>query len=352
MSYNQPHNPRQSGSRQQGSSQRGGFSQDTSNYDVPPYEPSMDETQDQWRENRMYRQSEGNRDDDFRMNQDYRRNQDYRSSQREFQDQQSDYSLGGRGDDWGRSGQLRQDDWERQSRGDYRSAQSQGRQSSFEQRPQTYGTEFGNSGRFGRSPDFERAQRWGSDPQFPSQRNQYADQGGYSPQQNLSQSDMGYFNADYGRGSGSYGGGYGQQNAGLQGWPGRGTQGDELGQRSSQQNFRGRSPKGYERSDERIKEDLCERLTNDPRIDASEISITVKSGVVTLEGSIRDRTQKYCAEDLADNISGVKDVQNRLNVTRNTQGAQGTGGGSSTDTGRSTQDTDRTSTTTPNITRQ
>lgn len=85
------------------------------------------------------------------------------------------------------------------------------------------------------------------------------------------------------------------------------------------QGYRGRGPKGYERSDERVHEDICEQLTLDPFLDASEITVTVKAGVVTLEGSIDERMQKHRAEDIADSCSGVKDVQNRLNVASRNQ---------------------------------
>jgi osmotically-inducible protein OsmY len=87
----------------------------------------------------------------------------------------------------------------------------------------------------------------------------------------------------------------------------------------SQNGYAGRGPKGYERSDERLREEICERLERDPYIDASEILISVKNGVVTLEGSVDDRMQKHRAEDTADACSGVKDVQNRINVSRRDQ---------------------------------
>ncbi|MDB6060812.1 MAG: hypothetical protein JWM78_915 [Verrucomicrobiaceae bacterium] len=83
-----------------------------------------------------------------------------------------------------------------------------------------------------------------------------------------------------------------------------------------QQSYRGRAPKGYERSDERVREDICEQLSRDHHIDASEIIVTVKAGVATLEGTTADRRQKHRAEDIADACSGVKDVQNRINVLR------------------------------------
>jgi len=75
---------------------------------------------------------------------------------------------------------------------------------------------------------------------------------------------------------------------------------------------RGKGPKGYTRSDERIREDVCDRLSDDDELDASEITVTVKDGEVTLEGTVADRRAKHHAENLADAVSGVRDVHNRL----------------------------------------
>ena len=83
-----------------------------------------------------------------------------------------------------------------------------------------------------------------------------------------------------------------------------------------EQTYVGRGPKGYRRSDERIREDVCDRLADDPRVDASEIEVAVKDGEVTLTGSVNDRHAKRRSEDVASQISGVRDVQNLLRVTR------------------------------------
>lgn len=77
---------------------------------------------------------------------------------------------------------------------------------------------------------------------------------------------------------------------------------------------RGRGPKGYERSDERVRDAVCERLSDDPYIDASEITVTVASGVVRLIGSVDSRQEKYEVEELVANCGGVKDVDNQLRV--------------------------------------
>jgi osmotically-inducible protein OsmY len=80
--------------------------------------------------------------------------------------------------------------------------------------------------------------------------------------------------------------------------------------------FSGRGPKGYQRSDDRIREDVCDRLSDDPHIDASEIEIAVRNGEVTLAGSVRSREDKRHAEDVVENISGVREVNNSLRVNR------------------------------------
>jgi hypothetical protein len=80
--------------------------------------------------------------------------------------------------------------------------------------------------------------------------------------------------------------------------------------------YYGRGPSGYIRSDERIREDVCDRLTDDPHVDASAIDVAVESGIVTLQGQVSDRQMKHRAEDCAEHVSGVKDVENRLRVAR------------------------------------
>ncbi len=78
----------------------------------------------------------------------------------------------------------------------------------------------------------------------------------------------------------------------------------------------GRGPKGYRRSDERIREDVCEALTRHGGVDASDIDVTVENGEVTLRGAVDDRQQKRMAEDAADDVPGVTDVHNELRIGR------------------------------------
>jgi len=87
-----------------------------------------------------------------------------------------------------------------------------------------------------------------------------------------------------------------------------------MGQYADRGRYSGRGPKGWQRSDERIREDVCERLNDHPDVDASEIDIRVKNGEVTRNGTTEDRNQKRMAEEVAEQISGVKDVHNQLRV--------------------------------------
>lgn len=90
------------------------------------------------------------------------------------------------------------------------------------------------------------------------------------------------------------------------------------------EDHRGRGPRNYQRSDDRIHEDVSERLSDDVRVDASEIEVTVQSREVTLAGTVRDRNEKRWAEDIAESVSGVTHVQNNLRVGQ-TQGHHRTG---------------------------
>lgn len=78
------------------------------------------------------------------------------------------------------------------------------------------------------------------------------------------------------------------------------------------QSYAGRGPKGYKRSDDRIKEDVSEALARHSEIDASEIEVSVKEGEVTLTGTVSERGMKRMAEEAAEECSGVRDVINQI----------------------------------------
>lgn len=78
--------------------------------------------------------------------------------------------------------------------------------------------------------------------------------------------------------------------------------------------YRGRGPRNYSRSDERIKEDISERLWDADDVDASDVTVEVKDGEVTLRGNVEQRRIKHRIEDIADACGGVKDIHNEIRV--------------------------------------
>ena len=80
--------------------------------------------------------------------------------------------------------------------------------------------------------------------------------------------------------------------------------------------FAGRGPRNYKRSDERIIEDINERLTRDPNLDATDIEVSCQNGEVTLTGSVDNRWAKRRAEDIAEEVWGAREVRNQIRVER------------------------------------
>lgn len=91
---------------------------------------------------------------------------------------------------------------------------------------------------------------------------------------------------------------------------------DNRGEKTDLQynNHRGKGPKGYSRSDERILEDVNDRLSDDPYIDASDIDVKVENGIAILSGHVESRDAKKRAENIAESVRGIKDVENRLRI--------------------------------------
>jgi hypothetical protein len=111
-------------------------------------------------------------------------------------------------------------------------------------------------------------------------------------------------------------GGYGE--AALYGTPGppAGYRGGRYGYQDGPGPRRG--PKGYVRSDERLKEDISERLLHAHELDASDVTVDVKDGKVTLTGTVPHRYMKHRIEDIADACAGVRDLENRIRVENRT----------------------------------
>jgi len=291
-------------------------------------EPNMAEN-DRWRDDqeRRYRDQDSDRRRSH-QGQSYGRGTDYQGdgtiAQRGFGNAQSGYDRGG--DDRNR-------DYSRSGGGDYDRG-GFGR-----------GSREGMGDRFGGGAAYDSDNRGGGMSGGRSSRDFGGGSGGYSGDRSHRGEDRGrsgtFSGNDYS--SGFYGAdqGYRSDDYGSRGQERGSGRGDERGfleragdavaswfsdddssnrqqdQRSGAwggQSHRGRGPKGYTRSDERIQEDVCERLSHDHHVDASEIEVSVSGREVTLSGTVDSRDARRRAEDIAESVSGVAHVQNNLRV--------------------------------------
>jgi osmotically-inducible protein OsmY len=83
-----------------------------------------------------------------------------------------------------------------------------------------------------------------------------------------------------------------------------------------EESYAGKGPKGWKRSDERIKEDACDALYLSPDVDASEIEVKVIDNCIFLQGSVPDRFTKRLAEQCVEEVEGVDDIRNELHIKR------------------------------------
>jgi osmotically-inducible protein OsmY len=68
------------------------------------------------------------------------------------------------------------------------------------------------------------------------------------------------------------------------------------------------------KSNEEIERDVREELKWDPDLDASDIAVSVKDGVVTLAGFVKSYTDRLEAEQAAKRVAGVRAVANDIEV--------------------------------------
>jgi osmotically-inducible protein OsmY len=77
---------------------------------------------------------------------------------------------------------------------------------------------------------------------------------------------------------------------------------------------RSASVPGEERPDERIREDVCDRLMQLGPADCTEIDVDVLDGVVTLRGAIPGDEAKNKAATVVQSVVGVRSVTNDLRI--------------------------------------
>lgn len=228
----------------------------------------------------------------------------------------------------------------RQQGGSYGSSQS-GTGSS----QSNYGRDWGHSGSYGQSnfsnrPDYSRTQsNYGARDAYYSQPYQ---QGG-SGRQDWSQRAYAQGVSDWGdrgdRGDWGRQGGHEQRGQDDENWGQQLRHGVQQMASRVKRAFRG--PKGYKRSDERIREDVSDRLALQDDVDPSDIEVSVSGGEVTLTGTVMSRREKFVAEEIADDVSGVSDVHNQLRVRREDQQANTLSGVGTSTTATQSSETPR-----------
>lgn len=74
------------------------------------------------------------------------------------------------------------------------------------------------------------------------------------------------------------------------------------------------------RSDAEVQAEVLAELKWEPRVQATEIGVAVKDGIVTLTGWVDSYTKRWAAEEAAHRVRGVKAVANDIEVRLGTSG--------------------------------
>ena len=136
------------------------------------------------------------------------------------------------------------------------------------------------------------------------------------------------YGSGFGRGTGQYGGavhwgagfgGIGVPSPGGISFPAGGSFAPEILEHGP---YAGIGPKGYSRPDDRIREDLCDELTRRSDIDPRRMTVSVKNGEVTLDGTVEDILARSLAEEIAARCAGVTGVRNHLRVESSRSGSR------------------------------
>lgn len=286
--------------------------------------------------------SQGYRNESERQQAGGSQAQDYdRPRQRSFEDYpEQQFQQGPRGESsrmeyqsGGRGEYSQQGGWSGREPSPYRSAGGYGESEAYQpgsRQQQGYGGESGygdygygdyGQGRPSTSQGYQRGRQEGRSEQGGRPYGQQAYGGEFGP----SGGPSGFGSEGYG---GSQGYAYGSPSSGSSSY-GQQQSGPQFGQFGGQPGQIGRTrkgPKDYIRSDERLREAVCERLSEESSVDVSEVSVDVKNGCVTLEGTVPERRMKYAIEDVADSCWGVKDVENHVRVQSSRFGEEAASG--------------------------
>jgi osmotically-inducible protein OsmY len=248
----------------------------------------------------------------------------------------------------GEDSDERRADWDRQEQSGY-GREDYARSSRTSQPGSQYGQrEWDENGyRARRAGDWDRSSSGGTEGNWDRDRSARLSSSSYYDRPERGEASTGY------GGSGRYGyatgtsrqsfddRGYGHHGERRQerGWLDKAADevsswfGDEAAARRREADARGQGPKNYTRSADRIREDVNDRLTDDPIVDARDLEVTVSGTEVTLAGTVTSRDQRRRAEDIAEGVTGVTHVQNNLRVGPGSMSAQQTTGYTQSATG-------------------
>ena len=242
-------------------------------------------------------------------------NNGYRNDYRQSEQMRDDPNF--RGDTWG--GQMGDHDSRSEFNGSYDDQGSQSRQQQYRGGGQQYAAEgrgFGTRsygqpyGGRGRQRDFDGDNFGGDDFVMERDRNSYGGMAGFG-----SGSRYGGTRRGYGDHHDDDRGFFDKAGDTISGW----FDDDDDDYRRGNRNYRGeshrgRGPKNYTRSNERLLEDASERLMRDHHVDARNIQVTADDGEITLDGTVDSRRAKRRAEDCVHDMTGVTHVQNNLRI--------------------------------------
>ncbi|MGH8326136.1 MAG: BON domain-containing protein [Steroidobacteraceae bacterium] len=121
----------------------------------------------------------------------------------------------------------------------------------------------------------------------------------------------------YNRSPGAHGARGEQEPGAPDGGGGSSGSGEQPGQGAAQraaQGTRAGKQHGYPRSDERIKEELHERLGSRSDLDLRNVTVEAVSATVTLRGAVPEPWMRQAIEDITDHCFGVQDIDNGIRV--------------------------------------
>lgn len=91
---------------------------------------------------------------------------------------------------------------------------------------------------------------------------------------------------------------------------------DDREHRRERRDFRGVGPRTRHDDDEDLRDEINDRLRDDPELDASDILVRVIDNEAILDGTVRNKRDAERARRIADDVRGIVYVRDRLRVGR------------------------------------